>query len=137
MEQWKGGGDHYKNFLDAAAANDQSMLNGPILEGHLSSALCHTGGVSHQLGKNASLEEIESAISGESDLFKDSLQRMIKHLQANEVDIKAGKALTLGADLKFDTQTESVTNNEKAQQMMAREYRAGFEVPNIGMVKAS
>ena len=62
IKEWNGGGNHFANFLDAVQANDAGKLNGPIIEGHLSSALCHTGGVSHQLGKNASLAEITSAL---------------------------------------------------------------------------
>lgn len=137
IKSFTGGGDHYANFIDAARDNDQSKLNGPVLEGHLSSALCHTGGVSHQLGKNATMKEITAAMDGESDLFKDSLTRMVEHLKANEVDVNEGAALTIGADLKFNTTTEQVTNHEKANQMMAREFRKGFEVPNLQMKKAS
>lgn len=131
IKKWSGGGDHYANFLDAVSTNDQSKLNGPIHEGHLSSALCHTGGVSHQLGKNASLEEIESALAGEAELFHDSVNRMVEHLKANEVDVTKGKSLTLGADFNMDVKTEKVTNHEQANQMMTREYRKGFEVPSI------
>ncbi len=137
VQAWTGGGDHYANFLDAVSTNNQSKLNGPIIEGHISSALCHTGGVSHQLGSNISLADIESELSSECDIFKDSLKRMTEHLKANQVDIDSGAALTLGADLKFDTATEQVTNHEKANQMMSREYRAGFEVPNINVKAAS
>ena len=137
IKSWKGGGNHYANFLDAVRGNDQSKLNGPIAEGHLSSALCHTGGVSHQLGENTSLDDIKSAMSGESDLFKDSLDRMIGHLKANQVDVGAGAALTLGANLKMDTTTEQVTNNAKANAMMSREYRANFVVPDLAKKAAS
>ena len=135
--KWNGGGNHYANFLDAVRAGDQSKLNGPVLEGHLSSALCHTGGVSHQLGKNTSVDDIQGALDKESDIFKDSLTRMIEHLKANEVDVEQGAALTLGADLKFDVATESVTNHDKANDMMSREFRKGFEVPNMMMKAAS
>ena len=76
-------------------------------------------------------------MESESELFRDSLNRMVEHLQANEVDVEAGAAITLGADLKFDVSTESVTNHEKANQMMAREYRKGFEVPNLQVKVAS
>jgi hypothetical protein len=62
---------------------------------------------------------------------------MVDHLTANEVDVNAGASITLGADLKFDTTTEQVTNHEKANQMMSREFRAGHEVPNLQMKAAS
>ena len=131
LKSWEGAGDHYANFLEAVATNDQSKLNGPIEEGHISSALCHTGGVSHQLGENVALSEIETSIGGESEIFKDSFERLKQHLIANGVDIETGAALTLGVDIKFDPKTEQVLGHEKASQMMSREYRAGFEVPSI------
>ncbi len=137
LKSWSGGGDHYANFLDAVSSNDQSKLNGPIEEGHISSALCHTGGVSHQLGENVALDDIESSMSGESNIFKDSFARLKEHLLANGVDVGAGAALTLGADIKFDPKTEQVQGHEKASQMMSREYRAGYEVPSVSAKAAS
>ena len=137
LKVFDGGGDHYANFLEAVAANDQSKLNGPVVEGHLSSALCHTGGVSHQLGAKASLDEIESSISGESDIFRDSFNRMKAHLIANGVNMEQGSALTLGSQLTFDTNTELPINDEKASEMMSREYRDGFEVKAIEIAGAS
>ena len=137
IESWKGAGDEYANFLDAVSGNDQSKLNAPIVEGHISSALCHTGGMSHQLGENVSLADIESEMAKESDIFKDSFERLKSHLVANGVDVEAGSALTLGADLKFDSKSEQALDNEKASHMLSREYRAGFEVPKIAVKAAS
>lgn len=137
LKAWKGGGDHYKNFLDTVSANDQSKLNCPIVEGHISSALCHTGGVSHQLGERVSLTDIESTLEKESAIFKDSFERLKQHLVANGVDLNDGAALTLGADIKFDPKSEQVVGNEKANQMMSREYRAGHEVTSMTTRKAS
>lgn len=131
IENWSGGGNHYANFLSAVESRDASKLNGPIIEGHISSALCHTGGLSHQLGENTAVEEIKSKLEDECDLFRDSFDRLSLHLRANGVDIGKGKALTLGADLEMDVDAESVTNNEKANSMMSREYRKGFEVPDM------
>ena len=131
LKEWKGGGDHYANFLDAITANDQTKLNGPIEEGHLSSALCHTGGMSHQLGERVALSDIESAMGGERQIFLDSFERLKKHLLANGVDVESGTELTLGAELKFDADSEQVLDNEKASQMMSRKYRKGYEVPEV------
>ena len=74
LKEWHGGSSHYQNFIDAVKANDSKMLNGPIIEGHLSSALCHTGGVSHQMGANVAVDEIESELAGESDIFRGFVQ---------------------------------------------------------------
>ena len=137
LKSWEGGGDHYANFLDAVTTNDQSKLNAPIEQGHISSALCHTGGVSHQLGEKVSLSEIETSLSKESDIFKDSFGRLKEHLIANGVDVNSEAELTIGADIKFDVKSEQVLDNEKANSMMSREYRAGFEIPPVAMKAAS
>ncbi|MEL7496633.1 MAG: Gfo/Idh/MocA family oxidoreductase [Planctomycetota bacterium] len=133
IQKFKGGGDHYANFRDAVEAGDQSKLNAPIVEGHLSSALCHTGGVSHQLGESMSAKEVLQSVSRESEWFRDSVKRMLDHLKANEVDVENGDGLVLGASLKCDPKTEQVTNHEKGNTMMSREYRKGFVVPEVNV----
>ena len=51
IKSWKQGADHYANFVAAVRSRRSSDLNAEILEGHLSSALCHTGNISYLLGK--------------------------------------------------------------------------------------
>ena len=131
LEKWNGGGNHYQNFLQAVEAHDIRLLNAPIEEGHLSSALCHTGGVSHQLGESMSKREITEAMESESELFQDSAQRMFEHLSANGVNLKDDSAIILGADIKMNPTTETVIGNDRAAAMMSRDYRAGFEVPKL------
>lgn len=131
IKTWHGAGNHFENFLDAVNANDQTHLNGPVLEGHLSSALCHTGGVSHQLGEPKRLADILTAMESENQYFRQSLERMVEHLKANEVDMSNGSELTLGADLQFDVTAETVINHEIANQRMSRDYRKDFVVPEI------
>src|SRR5687768_11504662 len=48
---FKGGGDHFRNFIDCMRSRKVEDLNGDILEGHLSSALCHLGNISYLLGE--------------------------------------------------------------------------------------
>lgn len=131
VKGWEGGGDHYRNFLDAVQAGDNRVLNAPVVEGHLSSALCHTGGLSHQLGERVAVSEIMQSIENENDVFRDSVERMIKHLQANGLDLTNGRGLTLGADLRFDPHAETAIDNDRASERLSREYRKGFEVPGI------
>ena len=47
-----GGGDHFGNFVKAVHARKPDLLNAEILEGHLSSALCHLGNMSYRLGRS-------------------------------------------------------------------------------------
>jgi predicted dehydrogenase len=132
VKQWSGGGDHvhYKNFLDAVAAHDPSQLNAPVLEGHLSSALCHTGGISHLTGEPATVAEIKQEISG-NELLLDAFERMLQHLAANEVDVTSKPVLTLGKELQMDPTAESITNSDQAAQLLSRDYRRPFEIPSV------
>jgi predicted dehydrogenase len=52
----KGEGDHFDNFVKAVRARKPEMLNAEILEGHLSSALCHLGNISYRLGRSLTFD---------------------------------------------------------------------------------
>ena len=135
VKEWNERGDmtakHIGNFLDAVRAGDASLLNAPIEEGHVSSALCHTGGISHLLGEKASGAACREAAEAEGDVWLDSYDRMAEHLRANGVDV-SGEALTLGARLTMDPDTELFTgeNADEANGhfMRKRDYRKGFAV---------
>ncbi len=124
-----GDGSHFGNFVQAARANDCKLLNADILEGHLSSALCHLGNISYRLGIEKSLAEVKHFTDN-----KDALQafdRMSQHLKDNKVDL--AKAIgRVGPLLPLDPKTERFTgNNAKANEMLFREYRKGFEIKDI------
>jgi predicted dehydrogenase len=124
---WKGGGNHYGNFLDAVRSGKHEDLTGDIWEGHLSSALCHTGAISHLLGKTQTAEQISAQVSG-NELWADSWNRMAEHLAANDVDVSDPK-LSVGPWLEMDPQTERFTNSEPANELLTRNYREGYVVP--------
>jgi hypothetical protein len=48
-----GGDQHAANFIEAVRNRDAGRLNAPIREGHVSSACCHLGNFSYQLGSPA------------------------------------------------------------------------------------
>src|SRR5688572_26768540 len=83
----EGGGNHYENFIKAVRSRKHTDLNADILEGHLSSALCHTGNISYRLGAKQSPEEIKEEIK-KNDVAMEALDRMLEHLAANGVDVK-------------------------------------------------
>jgi hypothetical protein len=127
IKRFKASSSHFANFIDAVRSRKPSDLHADILEGHLSSALCHTGNISYRLGKTQSPEEIREAVKANKDLAE-ALGRMEQHLAANNVDLKKTPA-TLGAVLKMDPQTERFIDNPQADLMLTREYREPFVVP--------
>lgn len=126
--EWKGSGDHRANFIDAVRAKDPKMLNAPIVDGHLSSACCHLGLVSHQLGNPMNASGVESVVVGDSQ-FSDSWNRMRSHLEANGVDLDA-TPVTVGRVLKIDVERESVIRDPEANIMLTRECREPFTFAN-------
>ena len=101
----------------------------PRLEGHLSSALCHTGQVSHQLGEPRTAKEILASVE-KNDRLRDAVERMLAHLKANEVNVDE-PVVTAGVVLEMDPQTERFTNNPTAKDMVRRVDRKPFVTPEI------
>ena len=64
-----GGGlaNHYQNFIDAIRANDQSMINGSVLEGHYSCALVHLANISYRLGRSIRFDPASERIVGDEE----------------------------------------------------------------------
>jgi hypothetical protein len=127
VKRFEGAKDHFANFLTAVRSRKVSDLKADILEGHLSSALCHTGNVSYRLGSRRSPDEIRDQIKGDKEATS-TFDRMVEHLAANGVDLEQTKA-TLGVVLKMDPKTERFLDNDQANQLRTREYRKPFVVP--------
>jgi predicted dehydrogenase len=127
VKSWSGADSHYQNFVDAVRSRKQKKLHADILEGHLSSGLCHTGNISYRLGKKQSPDEIREAIKGDKDAAE-TFGRMQEHLAANGVDLSDTNA-TLGVVLKMDPKTEQFIGNAEANEMLTRQYRRPYVVP--------
>ncbi len=127
LKKFSGSSSHFANFIDAVRSRKASDLNADILEGHLSSALCHTGNISYRLGQTQSPEGIREAVRADKDLAE-ALGRMEQHLAANNVDLKQTPA-TLGVALRMNPLTERFIGNRKANKLLTRDYRKPFVVP--------
>jgi hypothetical protein len=127
IKQFKGSSSHFGNFIDAVRSRRMGDLKAEVLEGHLSSALCHTGNISYRLGKLHTPEETREALRTKPDLAE-AYGRMEEHLGANGVDVHKTPA-TLGEMLKMDAKAEQFKANRAANKLLTREYRAPFVVP--------
>jgi Oxidoreductase family, C-terminal alpha/beta domain len=127
LQKWNGTDDHYENWIKAVRSRKHQDLNADILEGHLSSALCHTGNISHRVGGPAGDAQIREAIRGDIGGLE-TYERMLAHLTANEVDL-AETPLTMGAILEMNPKKERFTNNRLANEFLTRKYRKPFVVP--------
>jgi len=135
IKQFKGdgGGGHYANFIKAMRTRKVADLNADILEGHISSALCHMANISYRLGRLSSPEEIREQIRVQPQATE-TFERFYEHLFANWIDISKTRA-TLGPWLEMDTKKEKFVGVERfgiaywANQLLKRDYRPPFVVP--------
>jgi hypothetical protein len=127
IKRWSGSTDHYENFIQACRSRKHADLNADILEGYLSSSLCHTGNVSYRLGARQSPDEVREKLKGNSAALE-TFGRMVEHLKSNEVDLDHDK-LTFGDFLTMDPKGERFTNNREADALLTRHYRRPYVVP--------
>ena len=128
IKRWSGENDHYENFVNAVKSRKQETLNADILEGHISSALCHTGNISYLLGAKCEPGAIREAIQGEKGALE-TFERMAAHLKANGVDLSGAPQLTLGPVLSMNPRKEVFKKNKAANALLTRAYREPFSVP--------
>ncbi len=126
IKDFKGGGDHFANFVEAVRSGKQEELHADILEGHLSSALCHLGNISYRLGTQTPFDKVAGPLADKE--AQETFERMEKHLKDNNVSLEETKC-DLGRRLKFDPKTETFVGDKDADALLTREYRKGFEVP--------
>ena len=138
VQDFRGGqyAHHFANFINAVRSRKHEDLNADILQGHLSSALCHTGNISYRLGAETSLEEIRARLDSQKSADKnlETLERTVEHLADNDVKINGQTRLVLGPRLEMDVKSETFRGNADANRMLSREYRAPFVVPAANQV---
>jgi hypothetical protein len=127
-------GQHRANFVKAVKA--RKVQFGVIGECHYSSALCHIANVSYMLGAEKANTQLAEAIKANADT-KDSFDRMLEHLKANNVDV-AGTKTVVGPLLRLDNRSEMFTGSEKVivdaankNPLRKREGRGAFKIPVI------
>jgi len=125
IKSFSGGGDHYGNFFDAVRANKPSLLHADVLEGHLSSALCHLGNVSYRLGTPQRFNTATKAFGDDKEAYE-TLARTKEHLKDNSLAVDG---LTYKLGRKLAIEGERFVGDSQADTYLTREYRKGFEVP--------
>jgi len=132
IKQFKvtGGGSHHANFIKAVRSRKVSDLNADILEGHLSTALCHMGNISYRIGHAAWRDDILQSIKSNSVLL-DAFERFQEHLLLNAADFNKTPQV-LGPWLTMDSDRESFNGefSDLANEYLSRNYRKPFIVPN-------
>lgn len=137
IKEFKGGGDHFGNFIDACLARDPKILHSDAREGHLSAAIAHLANISYYLGEQNKVspkqaEEILAKVKSHDDNLA-TLHRTLRHLTDNGVDLKK-YPISMGPFLEFDPEKEIFPHSPEATAMVTRTYRAGFVCPTADKV---
>jgi len=124
-----GGKGHCANFIRAVRSRKPADLEADILEGHVSSALCHQANVSHRIGRRVGPGEAADQVKDHA-LLAEATGRLFKHLRANEVDLKR-TPVALGPALAFDPKAERFTGDhaEWANMYLKPLYRPPYVLP--------
>ncbi len=134
IREFKGGGNHFGNFIEACTSRDMSQQAADARVGHLSAAISHLGNISYYLGESNRVpaSEVQAALAKIKSLDDNgaTLARTIDHLKDNGVDLDQ-YPMSLGPLLQFDPVAEVFTNAPDANPMLGREYRKGFELPSL------
>ena len=122
-------GNIFENFLNCVRSRKREEQHADILEGHLSSALCHMGNISHRLGAEAARDKIVERIH-DADGMTECFERMQEHLLVNGVDVRQTPRI-LGPWLTLDPKTETFTGDlaSQANALLRRDYREPFVLP--------
>jgi len=132
VKEFKGGGNHFGNFIDACVSRKPEDLHSDAWEGHLSAALAHLANISYYLGEKnkVSPEDAKRILSGVKSLDDNeaTLNRTLQHLRDNGVDLKK-YPISMGPLLRFDPQREIFLNSALATRMTTRVYRPPFVCP--------
>ena len=127
-----GGKSHAANFIDAMRSRRPGDLKAEIEQIHYSSAWCHLGNISYRLGKTGSIDEAKSRMK-DLEPWQEVVDDCGAHLQANEIALQPGD-FRVGPMLEMDAARETFTGptaTPEALALLRREFRTGFEVPDV------
>lgn len=135
LQEFRGGADHFANFLQAVRSRNPHDLNSPPELGHVSSGLCHLGNISYRLGAEATPHEIRACLDrwATRDELADTWERMQAYLVSQGIE-PSRRQLRCGPQLAFDPESETITEDQTANGLLTRDYRPPFVVPAAGQV---
>ena len=129
----KGGAPHQQNFIDAVRANDSSILNADVQVGHDSTGWCNFANIAFMSGKQFNRADAD-AVTVEA--WHALLGQTEQHLEAHGLAFD-DEAIKLSPILSLDDEGRFVGDHaDAANKLLKREYRQGYEVPEIAMAEA-
>ena len=118
-----------ERFIQAVRSRRNEDARTDILQGHLSTALCHLGNISYMLGSQAAPTEVKQVADAHEKLAE-AYERFRDHLAVHGIDVEQIPPV-LGPLLQFDSAAERFVgpHGEEANRFLKDTYRAPFVIP--------
>lgn len=121
-------GGAFGSFIASVRGGDPAHCNCGAEVAHYSAALCHLGNISYRLGQPAPFQEKPGLLGDNAEVVA-SFDALRDNLKAVNISLGEGTTYQLGRVLTLDPKTERFTNDEQANALLTRPYRAPFVVP--------
>lgn len=134
IKQFKGNGGnglHHENFIAAVRSRDVDSLNTDVEMGHLSTGWCNLANIAYQTGTPFRKADAD-VVQGDNGIWESIVDEMGRHIGAHGVKLQSDD-IKLSPMLTVDVENEVFTgaHADQANRFVKREYRAGYEVPEI------
>jgi len=133
IKTFSGGEDHFENFIAAVRNGNRNGLRAEVADGHLSTAICHTGNISYRLGRKATRKDVLKQAEGAKG-WGEMVDRLMPYLKGWDID-PAAATITLGPWLAVDPKTETFQDNPAANALARGWYRRPYLVPDLSSRK--
>jgi len=126
-----GGGGHVENFVEAVRERKRSILNADVLQGHFSSAWCELANVGYRVGSSYGQEDA-LAVNGANAAWSELLAEANRRLGPHDLSLTS-PGIALSPLLELDEASERFVGPlaENANQYLLRDYRPGYELPEV------
>jgi hypothetical protein len=122
-------GGAFQSFIAAVRAGDNRMCNCDAEVAHYSAALCHLGNVSYRLGKPVPMQA-RPRLLGDNEQVIASFDALMDNLRQVNIPLD-DNTYQLGRVLTMDPVAEKFIDDQEANQLLTRPYRAPYVVPDV------
>jgi len=124
-----GDGLHQKNFIEAVQKHDRSIQNAEVEVGHHSTGWCNLANIAYRAGDKFSFDEAKEV---DLEQWTNLISDMEGHAKAHGIEMESDQ-IRLSPMLELDPEVGRFTgdNAAVANKFIKREYREGYEVPEL------
>ncbi|MFT5302172.1 MAG: hypothetical protein ACI814_002986 [Mariniblastus sp.] len=120
---------HQKNFLDAVRSRDRSSLNAEVEVGHHSTGWCNLANIAYRAGSKFSSDQAKEVNLKQ---WTTLIGEMEAHTKVHGIKMESDQ-VRLSPMLELNTESQRFVgeNAAVANKYIKREYRTGYEVPEL------